>query len=247
MPLDAEDLKKIQEMIGGVATLVAPENLAKVIAPIVEAQNKANGVLTKAELEAQKKAEADKAAADKALADKAEADRKAAEEAEKLRKAGKEPPVKDPAVVELEKRVAELTKANTDAAAREAAAKEQARIDALHNATRDALIKAGIPADRVKAAMASVKEDGVLTYDGDRPGWKGTDPKTNAAAVLDLESAAAAWVKADGKLFLPPAGTGGTGGDPNNGARSGPKAQSVRNADGSIDIDRALGKFLSPS
>jgi len=242
MALEAADLAEIGKLIAAavapIAANVSPEALAKTVTPIIEAQNKAAGVVTAAELAARE------AAAEKVKADaKAETDRIAAE---KAAGEGKGKDKVDPAVAQLQAQLAALTAKNAENEAAVKAANDAARTNALHGAARDALVKAGIPADRVAFAMSHLKEQGVLAYEGDVPGWKGVDPKTNVPGVLPMESAAVAWTQADGKLFLPPVGTQGSGDGP--GVRSGPRvtvANDIRDASGALNADRAADKFLS--
>lgn len=246
MPLEKTDLEQIGVLIASavapLASALSDEALAKKIQPILDAQNKANGVLTKAELD---KRDADaKAAAEKAAKDAADAEAKKLADAEAAKK-GNKAPEKDPAVAALEATVAELTKKATDAEAATKAERESARTAALYSATKDALVKAGIPADRVHLALPAIKDAGVLAYDGDRPGWKGTDPKTNTAAILDLSAGAAEWIKGDGKHFLPPKDIGGTGDGAGNGGGSGSNATPLRGTDGKLDTNAALNRFLS--
>lgn len=248
MPVDAETQKAIDDGIkagiASIAAMLAPENLAKAITPILDAQNKAAGVLTKADLD---KRDADAKAAAEAKA-KADADAKAAEDAKKKEGEGKgkEAPALPPEVLTLQKQLEELTKLNAENARKAAEAESRAKADALHNAAKDALIKAGIPADRVGLALPALKEAGVLTYDGERPGWKGVDPKTNTPAVLDMAEGVKGWIAADGKHLLPPKDLGGTGEGGGNGGGSAPKS-SVRGADGKIDTNAALLAALNGS
>ena len=95
------------------------------------------------------------------------------------------------------------------------------RRDALESGARDALLKAGVSADRVRHALAVLKTDGHLDHDKDgKPGWKGKD-RFGVDTLLPLDEGAAAWVKSDdGKHYLPPVqtrGTGDKGGPPHNG------------------------------
>lgn len=84
------------------------------------------------------------------------------------------------------------------------------KVDQVHVATREALAKAGVPAERVGIAMAFLKDQGVI--DVEKSGWKGRD-KLGMEGVLGLDEGAAAWLKTDeGKLFLPQSAAQGTGG-----------------------------------
>lgn len=244
MPLDQADLEQIGKLIAGaiapIAGAVAPENLAKTITPIIEAQNKAAGVVTAAEL-AKREADAKKAAEDKAKAD-ADAAAKATEDAKKGKK--DEVPVVPAEVLELQKQLAAITKANEENARKAAEADAARRADALHSTAKEALAKAGIPADRIHLALPVLKEAGVLTYDGERPGWKGIDPKTNTPAVLDMLDGVKGWIEGDGKHFLPPKDLGGTGDGAGNGGGSGRVATSLRDSSGKLDMDAALRRAL---
>jgi len=251
LALEQADLEQIGKLIAGaiapLAGAVSPENLAKTITPIIEAQNKAAGVVTAAEL-AKRDEDAKKAAADAKA--KADADAKAAEDAKKKEGEGKgkgnEPAPLPPEVLALQKQLEDLTKLNAENARKAAEADARAKDAALHNAAKDALIKAGIPADRVGLALPALKEAGVLTYDGERPGWKGVDPKTNTPAVLDMAEGVKGWIAADGKHLLPPKDLGGTGEGGGTGGGSAPKS-SVRGADGKIDTNAALLAALNGS
>ena len=243
MPLEQADLEQIGKLIAGaiapLAGAVSPENLAKTITPIIEAQNKAAGVVTAAELakrDADAKKAADDAAAAKVAADAAEAAKKGKKD---------EAPVVPPEVLELQKQLALITKSNEDNARKAAEADAARKADALHSATKEALAKAGVPADRIHLALPALKEAGVLVYDGERPGWKGTDPKTNTPAVLDMLDGVKGWVEGDGKHFLPPKDLGGSG--EGIGVRGGGSRVSspLRNSDGSLNLDAAADSFVS--
>lgn len=246
MPVDADTQKAIDDGIkagiASIAAMLAPENLAKAITPILDAQNKAAGVLTKADLE-KRDADAKKAAEDKAKADADAAATKAGEDAKKGKK--DEAPAVPPEVLELQKQLAAITKANEENVRKAAEADAARRSDALHSAAKEALAKAGIPADRIHLALPVLKESGVLTYDGERPGWKGTDPKTNTPAVLEMLDGAKSWITGDGKHFLPPADIGGTGEGAGNGNASSRVATPLRDSSGKLDLDAALRRALS--
>lgn len=115
----------------------------------------------------------------------------------------------DPSVA----RIAAMEKALADERTARTAAEEKTRTERLHNAAREALAAAGVPADRMKAAMAVLKEEGVLVTDAEgNPGWKGKD-QFGADATLALTDAASKWAAKDGAMFLPPSGVNGTGGN----------------------------------
>lgn len=236
MPLEAADIAKINELMAdALKNALKPEALAAAVAPVVKAHTDAalKGVVTGDAL----KTQLDDLAAKLKPADP---DPKAGDPANKGKGA------EDPTVQALTRKVAEMEAANKAALEQVAAEKAKARTDRLHVAARDALAKAGIPADRLPMALAYVKELGVLDYDGDQPGWKGKN-SLGLDAVLSMEEAAAGWTKADGKVFLPPTGAGGTGDKlPNNGGgHTGPSA--IRNGDGSLNLGALASKVMAAS
>ena len=235
MPIDPD----VQKALDGLTAMLSPEALAKALIPALAPAMKAHtdaalkGVITGDAL----KAQLDELAA---KLKPAEPDPKAGDPANKSKGAD------DPTVQALTRKVAEMEAANKAALEQVAAEKAKARTDRLHVAARDALAKAGIPADRLPMALAYVKELGVLDYDGDQPGWKGKN-SLGLDAVLSMEEAAAGWTKADGKVFLPPTGAGGTGDKlPNNGGgHTGPSA--IRNGDGSLNLGALASKVMAAS
>lgn len=136
----------------------------------------------------------------------------------------------DPRVAALE------AKFEQERAAREASEKARAR-DQLETAAREALVKSGVPADRVKHALAVLKTEGTLDFGADgKGGWKGKD-RYGVDALLTPEEGAAAWVKSDdGKHFLPPVQTRGSGEKPGS-------ASPVLNGKGEINLD-AIGDSI---
>ena len=108
----------------------------------------------------------------------------------------------------------------SDKAREEAEARSKA--EARSNAAREALAKAGVPADRLPHAMAYLDTQGVIAADKDgKVGWKGKD-RFGVDALLSLEDGAKAWAATpDGKLYLPPSGAQGTGTGAGNGGGSG--------------------------
>jgi hypothetical protein len=224
MALDEADIKKVSELIAaGLKDAMKPETLGAALAPIVTEHVKA----------ATKDVPTGDALA-KLIGD-AVAKAKPADDPDKD-KGGKKDE-KDPAIAALTKTIEEM-KAQS-AAKDKALADEQAkaRTSALHGAARDALAKAGIPADRLPHAMAYVTSLGVLDYDGDAPGWKGKSP-IGLDAVLPMDDAAKAFVGSDaGKLYIPPSGAQGSGdGVPRNNVSRGPSA--FRDADGKLDLGK---------
>lgn len=137
----------------------------------------------------------------------------------------------DKKLAAIEKRLADETKAREEA---EGARKR----DQLEAAAKDALVKAGVPAERVRHAMAVLKQDGVLDFTAEgKPGWKGKD-KYQVDTVLGVDDGAAAWVKSDdGKAFLPASNAGGID-------QPGGKRPPITNPKGEIDMG-ALGQRIS--
>jgi len=146
---------------------------------------------------------------------------------------------------------AKRLKALEDQVAQERKGREEAEAarkrDSLHTAAREALVKAGVPADRVRHAMATIIQDGVLaeTSDG-KPGWRGKD-RFGVETVLPVEDGARAWVATDdGKAFIPARGANGTG----DGAGGGPGGHGgpttvPKKADGTPDFSALRGAALS--
>lgn len=91
--------------------------------------------------------------------------------------------------------------------------RETARRDKLRAETRAWLAEAGVPADRLKGAMALIEAEGLVEYDskGETFGFKGKD-KYGADILVPGKAGAAAWLSTDdGKTYLPPKPAGGTG------------------------------------
>lgn len=114
------------------------------------------------------------------------------------------------------------------------------RQERLESAARDALLAAGVPADRIRHAMAFVKSEGLLAYTGEnesaQPGFKGKD-KYKQDAVLSMADGVAGWLRTDdGKTYLPPKGARGDG-QTNTGAETAPRTE-----DGKTDWDALGGK-----
>lgn len=111
------------------------------------------------------------------------------------------------------------------------AAEEARKAERLETSVRDALIKQGVPADRVRHAIALLKVEGRLGFtEDDRPALK-IKGEYGSEEFVAAEEAAAAWVQTDdGKLYLPPRGSQGTG----DGAGSRP-SKLPRAKDGTAD------------
>ncbi len=90
-----------------------------------------------------------------------------------------------------------------------AEAEAQAKQERLQGAARDALAKAGVPADRLPVAMAFLRDR--LAYDGEAIGMKAMD-RFGTETVQGFDEAIPAFLKTtEGKLFLPASGSQGTG------------------------------------
>lgn len=127
-------------------------------------------------------------------------------------------------IAKLEKDLEEQKSARLRAEEKEKSAK-------LEGSARDALIKAGVPAERVGHAMAFIHnaqnrvrfdDKGAVGLHFQREGYE---------EIVPIEKGVAEWLKTtDGKAFLPPSGAQGTG--TGAGARSGgPSSGSVKPAD----------------
>lgn len=117
----------------------------------------------------------------------------------------------DPELERMRAKLAELEAKNKAAEEERKAAEEKARQDRLHGAARDALLAAGVPADRARIALAAIKDEGLLAYnDAGEPGFKFA--RKGYSEVVDAKAGAEEWLKSDaGKLFLPPSDVRGTG------------------------------------
>lgn len=196
MPLDEADLKKIADLIKAAvdpAIAKISEDVPKVVA---EQLKPVSAKLTDAETIAK----AAKEAAEKA--GKTPAD-----------DAGKRKPddkATDPATAKLQEQL-ETLQANLKAAEEEKKANaEKEKANALLAAARDALGLAGVPPERMKVALAALKDEGILAYDGETAGFK--YQRKGYSEVVAGKAGAEEWLKTDaGKLFLPPSDATGTG------------------------------------
>lgn len=179
MPLDQADLDKITALIKGSLT-------AETLSPIIgEAMKPSLGKLEQENTKLRVELDALKAKPEE-------------KKPEEKKPEGGTPAPDAATTAELQALKARL-EATEKARADEVAAR---KVDAVHVAAREALAKAGVPAERVGIAMAYLKDQGVL--DIEKGGWKGKD-KLGMDATLGLDEGAAAWLKSDaGKLFLPP-------------------------------------------
>jgi vacuolar-type H+-ATPase subunit I/STV1 len=87
--------------------------------------------------------------------------------------------------------------------------KSKSKVERLNSTVRDFLTKSGVPAHQLKAAVAVLKEDGLLGYDEedeDRLVFK------SGAEVLDIQEGLKSWLKGDdGKYFVPSKNPKGSG------------------------------------
>lgn len=114
---------------------------------------------------------------------------------------------------EAQQRFAAMEAKLADAENKAKAAERAALEDRAHGAVRDALVKAGIPAERVPLALAFVKSEGLIKFADD--GTFGFDKVDQWGGKVKQDPAAWAgeFVKTDtGKALLPAAPTQGSGG-----------------------------------
>jgi len=113
---------------------------------------------------------------------------------------------------EVQQRIAAMEAKLADAESKAKAAERSALEDRAHGAVRDALVKAGVPADRVPLALAFVKSEGLIKFADD--GTFGFDKVDQWGGKVKQDPAAWAgeFVKTDtGKALLPAAPTQGAG------------------------------------
>lgn len=113
---------------------------------------------------------------------------------------------------ELKQQIAAMEAKLADAESKAKAAERSALEDRAHGAVRDALVKAGVPADRVSLALAFVKSEGLIKFAED--GTFGFDKVDQWGGKVKQDPAAWAgeFVKTDtGKALLPAAPTQGAG------------------------------------
>lgn len=194
MALDADDIKKIGEMIGEHAKNSEPERLKALEAVVGRALGalKLDDKITalKAEIEGKIKPEPDAK----------EPDAKASAIAD------------DPAFKRLQAGLEAATKAAEEQKKRAEAAEQASKRERLSAGVRDALTSAGADPKRVQIALTHLEASGAVTLDDKgAPAFKfrrdgGYDD------VVDAAKGAAEWLKTqDGQFFLPPSGAKGTG------------------------------------
>jgi len=138
---------------------------------------------------------------------------------------------------EAAQRVAALEKALNEEKGARRTAEQKARTDRLHSEARAALLKAGIPQDRVHLALSAIKDGGALVVGEDGSlGWKGKD-QYGVDTTLSLEAGAKSWsATSDGKAFLPVVGSNGTGDGAGGVGGSRSPATLPKKADGTPDF-----------
>ena len=206
MPLDDADKKAIAEMIAGA---LKPEALTAALQPLVaSAVTAATKPLTERLDKGEQAAKAAEAEAAKKAAE-AEAAKKAAAEEEAKKASGGKPAEPDPAIMTQLRQLQEQLKAERDA---RAAAEARTAQEALNRTLRDAIAAAGIPADRIKHALAVIQAEGAIVDHQGAPHWKGKVGGVDG--IHALADGLADWAKNDGKIFLPPAPVKGSGSEP---------------------------------
>ena len=167
MPLDDADKKAIAEMIAGA---LKPEALTAALQPLVaSAVTAATKPITERLDKGEQAAKAAEAEAAKKAAE-AEAAKKAAAEEEAKKASGGKPAEPDPAIATQIRQLQEQLKAERDA---RTAAETRTKQETLDRTLRDALAGAGIPADRLRHALAVIHADGVIAEHNGAPHWKG--------------------------------------------------------------------------
>lgn len=189
MALDADDLKKIGELIA--ASKPKPEDLTALVAPAITAALKPiTERLDKSE-------QAAKAAAEKAAAEAEEAKKKAEAEAAGKPKPGEAPQPDQKLLTELAQLRASVEKERKAREDAEAASKREA----LDRTLRDQLTALGVPADNHRAALALLREEGALVEHEGKPHWKGKVGDVEGLHTLD--AGIKSWLGGAGKLFVP--------------------------------------------
>lgn len=190
MALDAEDLKKVSEMIA--ATLGA-DALTKALGPVLDPLVKAATAPLMTEIEALKKA---KPADDGAGAGAGDGKGKGKKEGEGVDAATATE------IAQLRAQFAESEKKRLEA-------ETGAKRSALETTVRNQLGVLGIPADRMKHALASLQADGVFHEHNGAWHWKGKVGSVDGVHALD--AGLADWMKGEGRVFLPAVQAAGTG------------------------------------
>jgi len=221
MALDKADLESIAAMV---SAALAPEKLAPILQPILEAHGAA--VLAKVPKGVDQKTLDEALAKIKPAAD--------LDPKPKGDKAGDSP--------EIVAMRAELAATNARLEATEKARQETAQNAArerARNEVKAALGKAGVPANALGDALAVVEATGALVLDGDKPGWKMPNKfNPSLEEVQPFEAGAAAWASTPGgKRFQSPVDVRGTGDGSNPRNGNGPVITSLADLRNSLGPD----------
>lgn len=222
MALDADDLKKIGEIIAAANAEAAKTAVnADAVGKMIKQALADNTTAIDAKI--------------KEVADKVKPGDTETETAAEKAKREKDGKFKakdgevDPAIARLEQQLADLTKANKASAEKAEKAELAKAKSEEQSAIRDALSANGVPAERQRLALLALEADGrvkrdasgKIIYSAPRKGYE--DP-------LDLGDGIKEYLATDeGKQFVPPLGTGGTG--TGAGGNGGQRAGSVKPAD----------------
>ena len=227
MALDEADKKYIAELL---AAQFSGDTLKKLV-----------GEAAKAHVEAALKPISDKLDASAKEVEALKAAKTADKPGDKEDKAGKGTDKADP---ETAKELAALRQRLEASDKAREEAENRSKAETRDSAAREALAKAGIPADRLPHAMAFLGTQGVIVAGADgKPGWKGKD-KFGVDAVLPLEDGAKSWAATpDGKLYLPPTDARGTGTGAGNGSGSG-SSGGVKKL-GEVNVSKALDNLFT--
>lgn len=134
----------------------------------------------------------------------------------------------------------QLAEANRLAAEQRAQAAAEARLSQI----RDALAKKGVPADRLRIALAAVQAGEVVKIRDDGTMYTNAKDKYGVVVEADVETGIDQWLKGDeGKFLIPPVQSNGSGGGVQ-------KANAPRTKEGAFDwnspnVIGAIGSRLS--
>lgn len=212
MPLDDDDKKAIEEMIGAAFT---GESFTKSIGKVIEAQvGKAIKAIdvSKTIGETVPKLIDEKLEALKTELKPKEPDPPAGGAGGAGNGgAGTKPVTDDPEFKKLQVKLAEMEAANKAAAKRAEEAEERRKAELLNNSIRDALIAGGADPKRVPLALPSLKERGIVKLnDEGKPVF--LLKREWGDELVAAEDGAKEWLGTEeGKFFVPPKNTQGTG------------------------------------
>lgn len=227
----------------------------KFIADLLKKNNEDQAVEIGKTIDAKLKPVADKVdGVEKTAKDAAEKVEKAAKEPDK---GGKEPDNKggkggagagdDPAVADLKRRLDEAEKREQEQARLRKEEADKRLTEQRRGAIRDALVEAGMPADRTKHAITFLEAEGLITTDEKTGahGFKSKD-KYGVEQIVGGKAGAAGWLATDdGKTYLPPKGVTGTGDGAGNRQGAGNTGTAPRNDKGALDWGALGGRALT--